>query len=115
MPPSRPRVKDVPRNLKQYFVALFHPGEHWNQTEGAEDLGLRQLAFVRAQFETGRYRAAGPVTDGSEIVAMAIIEAETFEAAQQTAQQDPAVETSRLTVEVHPVLLPLLDAVRAEY
>jgi uncharacterized protein len=115
MAPSRPRLQNVPRNLKPYFVALFRAGERWNQTEGAEDLPAQQLAFLRAKFESGVYRAAGPVTDGGTISAMAIIEAESVEAAKQIAEQDPAVIAERLVVEVHPALLPALDAVRVEY
>jgi len=115
MPPSRPRVQNLPRNLKHYFLAIFRPGAHWNQTEGAEELPAQQLAFLRAQFEAGNYRMAGPVTDGGEIAAMAIIEAESLEAAKIVAEQDPAVVTERLVVEVHPALLPALDAVRVEY
>jgi len=112
---SKPRIENVPRNLKPYFLALFRPGERWNQTEGAEDLPARQLAFLREQFDAGIYRAAGPVTDDEKISAMAIIEAENLESAERIAQLDPAVETARLTVDVHPVLLPALDSVRVEY
>jgi len=115
MAPSRPRAQNVPRNLKPYFLALFRAGERWNQTDGAEDLPARQLAFLRAQFEAGVYRAAGPVTDGGEISAMAILEAESLEAAKSAAEQDPAVVAKRLVVEVLPALLPALDAVRVEY
>jgi uncharacterized protein YciI len=114
MAPSRPPIQNLPRNLKPYFLALFRPGERWNQTEGAEDLPARQLAFLRAQFEAGIYRAAGPITDGA-VSAIAIIEAEDIEAAKQIAEQDPAVIAERLVVEVHPALLPALDAVRVEY
>jgi uncharacterized protein YciI len=115
MAPSRRRAQNIPSNLKPYFLALFHPGERWNQTEGAEDLPAQQLAFLRTQFESGIYRAAGPITDGGAIVAMAIIEAESLEAAKKTAAQDPAVVAERLVVEVHPTLLPALDALRVEY
>jgi len=115
MAPSRPHIQNLPRNLKPYFLALFRPGERWNQTEGAEDLPPRQLAFLRAQFEAGTYRAAGPVTDGRVISAIAIIEAESLESAKQIVAQDPAVLAERLVVEVHPTLLPALDAVRVEY
>jgi uncharacterized protein YciI len=115
MAPSRPQPQNIPRNLKPYFLALFRPGERWNQIEGAEDLPARQLAFLRAQFEAGNYRAAGPVTDGGAISAVAIIEADSLEAAKKIAAQDPAVVAERLAVEVHPTLLPALDAVRAEY
>ena len=115
MAPSKPRIENLPRNLKSYYLALFQPGERWNQTDGAEDLPSQQLAFLRAQFESGVYRAAGPITDGGAIAAMAIIEAESLEAAKSAAAQDPAVMASRLVVEVHPALLPALDAVRVDY
>jgi uncharacterized protein YciI len=115
MPPSKPRIENLPRNLKPYFLAIFRPGERWNQTEGVEDLPARQLAFLRAQFEAGMYRVAGPVIGDNEIAAMAIIEAESAETALRIAQQDPAVESARLVVEVRPVLLPRLDAVQVEY
>jgi uncharacterized protein YciI len=114
MPPSRPRIENLPRNLKPYFLALFRPGARWNQTDGAEDLPTQQLAFLRGEFESGRYCVAGPVT-GSYVAAIAIIEAENLEAAKKIAERDPAVETARLTVEVYPALLPSLDAVRVEY
>ena len=115
MPPSRPHIQNLPRSLKPYFLALFRPGERWNQTEGAENLPARQLAFLRTQFEAGVYRAAGPMTDGGAISAMAIIEAESLEAARSVAEQDPAVVAERLVVEVHPALLPALDALRVDY
>jgi uncharacterized protein YciI len=115
MPSSKPRIQNLPRNLKPYVLALFRPGERWNQTEGAEELPVQQLAFLRTQFEAGVYRAAGPITAGDGISAMAIIEAESLEAARGAAEQDPAVVAKRLVVEVHPALLPSLDAVRAEY
>jgi uncharacterized protein YciI len=115
MAPSRPRIQNIPRNLKPYFLALFHAGERWNQTEGAEELPAQQLAFLRAQLESGVYRVAGPITDGGPISAMAIIEAESLEAAKRVAEQDPAVVAERLAVEIHPALLPALDTTRTEY
>src|SRR5277367_3790066 len=111
MTPSPPRRKDIPKNLKPYFLALFRPGERWNETEGAESLPAQQLAFLRTQFESGIYRAAGPITGGGAIAAMAIIEAESLEDAKKIAEQDPAVVAERLIVEVHPALLPALDGV----
>ncbi len=115
MAPSRPLIENLPRNLKPYFLALFRPGERWNQIEGAEDLPARQLAFLRAQFEAGVYLVAGPITDGGGISALAIIEAESLDAARRVAEQDPAVIAERLVVEMHSALLPALDGVRVEY
>ena len=112
---SRTRSKNVPKNLKQYYVALLRKGEKWDHPEGAEDVGLRQLAFIRTQTEAGVYRVAGPMTDDGEIVGISILEAADLAEAKRAAEQDPAVQSGRLRVEVHPAYLPSLDAVRVEY
>jgi uncharacterized protein YciI len=58
---------------------------------------------------------AGPVLDESEFAGVLLISAETLEAATSLAENDPGVRAGRLAVEVHPVLLPALDGVRAAY
>lgn len=110
-------MRDVPRNLKPYFLGLLRRGPRWNETSGPEatELMERQLAYLREQSEAGRYVAAGPVMDESEFAAVLLIAAETLEAALRLAVNDPGVQAGRLVAEVHPVLLPALDAVRAEY
>jgi uncharacterized protein YciI len=110
-------MRDVPKNLKPYFLGLLRRGPRWNETSGPEATELieRQLAYLREQSEAGRYVAAGPVMDESEFAAVLLIAAETFEAALRLAENDPGVQAGRLVAEVHPVLLPALDAVRADY
>jgi hypothetical protein len=44
-----------------------------------------------------------------------LIAVETLESAMAIVQNDPGVRAGRLAVEVHPVLLPALDTVRAVY
>jgi uncharacterized protein YciI len=92
-------------------------GPRWNETEGSEAAELlpRHLAYLREQAEAGRYVAAGPVLDESEYAGVLLISVETLQAAEALAQSDPGVRAGRLAVEVHPVLLPDLDAVRAVY
>lgn len=115
--PKETGMRDVPKNLKPYFLGLLRRGPRWNETGGAEatELMQRQLAYLREQSEAGRYLAAGPVMDESEFAAVLLISAETFEAALALAENDPGVQAGRLTAEVHPVLLPALDGVRAVY
>jgi uncharacterized protein YciI len=110
-------MRDVPKNLKPYFLGLLRRGPRWNETSGPEgtDLMERQLAYLREQSEAGRYVAAGPVMDESEFAAVLLIAAETLEAARMLAQADPGVQAGRLTAEVHPVLLPDLNGVRTIY
>ena len=109
--------RDVPKNLKPYFLGLLRRGPRWNDTEGAEAAELlpRHLAYLRDQSEAGRYLAAGPVVDGGELAGVLLIEADSLAQAQTIAQADPGVLAGRLAVEVRPVLLPALDGVQAVY
>ena len=110
-------MRDVPKNLKPYFLGLLRRGPRWNEIEGPEAAELlpQHLAYLREQSEAGRYIAAGPVLDEGEYAGVLLIVADTLEAAQALAQNDPGVRAGRLAVEVHPVLLPALDSVRAMY
>jgi uncharacterized protein YciI len=115
--PNETGMRDVPKNLKPYFLGLLRRGPRYNQTEGPEATELieRQLAYMREQSEAGRYLAAGPVMDESEFAGVLLISAETFQSALALAENDPGVLAGRLVAEVHPVLLPDLDAVRTLY
>jgi uncharacterized protein YciI len=120
--PKEVGMRDVPKNLKPYFLGLFRRGPRWNEIEGPEAAELlpRHLAYLREQSEgeqsgAGRYIAAGPVLDESEFAGVLLISAESLEAARALAENDPGVRAGRLAVELHPVLLPALDGVRAMY
>jgi uncharacterized protein YciI len=109
--------RDVPKNLKPYFMGLMRRGPRWNEIEGPEAAALlpRHLGYLRQQSEAGRYLAAGPVLDEGEFAGVLLIRASSLANAQALVQADPAVEAGRLTVQVVPVLLPSLDEVRAVY
>jgi uncharacterized protein YciI len=121
--PKETGMRDVPKNLKPYFLGLLRRGPRWNEIEGEEAAVLpRHLAYLREQSESGRYVMAGPVLsagrthpDASEFTGVLVISAETLEAAAALAENDPGVRAGRLAVEVHPVLLPALEGVRALY
>ncbi len=89
--------------------------EKWDDPEGAEDLMPAQLAFLREQIEWRRYKVAGPVTDGGEIVGFSIIEAAHAAAALEIAQADPAVIAGRVSVRLLPALLPSVDGIKIEF
>ncbi len=113
--PGERGPRDVPRNLKPYYLCFLVKGERWDNPEGAESLMPAQLAFLREQVEWHRYKVAGPVTDGGEIVGFSIIEAADAEAALALARQDPAVIAGRVSVRILPVILPALDGIKVEF
>jgi uncharacterized protein YciI len=115
--PKETGMHDVPKNLKPYFLGLLRRGPRWNEIDGPEAAELlpRHLAYLREQSEAGRYMAAGPMLDQGEFAGVLLIATETLEAAVALAENDPGVRAGRLAVDVHPVLLPALDGVRAVY
>ena len=115
MSPSSPRRPDVPRNLKPYFLCLLKKGPRWNMTEGNEDLMPKYLAFLRRETEARRMLFAGPVTDGGDLIATAVLEAANAEDAAAIANANPGVESGHFLAELHPCFLPALDGVRVEY
>jgi uncharacterized protein YciI len=116
MPAQPPRMKDVPRNLKGYFLCLLKKGEKWNETEGSAELMLEHLAFLRQEMEARRFLVTGPVLDEKDdLVGISLIEAESAQAAMDLANEDPGAKAGRLRMEIRPVYLPSLDGVRVEY
>jgi uncharacterized protein YciI len=114
MPPT-PR-RDIPRNLKNYYLCLLRKGDRWNETQDSPELMPQHLAFLREQLEARRFLLTGPILDqNDDLVGITILTAENLEEAQTLANQDPGAQSGRLKMEVRPVLLPSLDAVRAEY
>ena len=114
--PSPPRMTDVPRNLKGYFLCLLRKGPRWNETSDSPELMLQHLAYLRAQLEARRFLVAGPVVDNADdLVGISIIAASSAGEAQELANLDPGAVAGRLRMEVRPVFLPLLDGVRVEY
>ena len=74
-----------------------------------------QLAFLREQIEWRRYKTAGPVTGGGDIVGFSILEAASEQAALALAQSDPAVRAGRVAVRLLPAILPSLDSLKTEF
>jgi uncharacterized protein YciI len=109
--------RNIPRNLKQYYLGLFTRGERWNKIDDAEasELLPQHLGFLRQQIEAHRYIVAGPINDESDFVGMMIIDAPTQQEALRVAIQDPGVKAQRLAVKIHPVYLPSLEGVSVRY
>jgi uncharacterized protein YciI len=106
-------MKNIPRDVEPYFIALLLKGPRWNDNQGEDvaDLVPRQLAFIREQVEAGRYLLAGPITGDGPLVGISII----AEEALAIAAADPGVQAGRLRVEVHPAFLPSLKQLRINY
>src|ERR1700759_5644184 len=110
-------MKDIPRDVEPYFIALLLKGERWNDNQGQDvaDLVPRQLAFIREQVEAGRYMLAGPITGEGPLVGISIISAGSAAEALKIAEADPGVRSGHLRVEIHPAYLPSLRDLKVSY
>ncbi len=109
--------RNIPRNLKQYYLGLLTRGARWNQTDdqAASELLPQQLAFLRRQMEDRKYIVAGPVNEEAQYVGIMLIDAASKEAAFAVASRDPGVISERLAVEIYAVYLPSLEGVTVRY
>ena len=109
--------RNIPKNLKQYYLGLLMKGARWNMIDDREAQNLlpQHLAFMRTQIEAGHYIVAGPVNDEADYVGMMLIEAASKEEAMAIGLADPGVKAERLALKVLPVYLPALDGVRVVY
>jgi uncharacterized protein YciI len=112
-----PAGPNVPRNLKPYFAGLYVRGVNYSQAESAEraELFAKHLAYLRSQIEAGNYVVAGPFLDDGPVRGIAIIKADSAEAARRIADADPMVQSGWLSMVIHPTRLPDLSPVRVEY
>jgi uncharacterized protein YciI len=109
-------MRDVPRNLKGYFLCLLRKGPQWNETNDSPELMLQHLAFLRTQLEARRFLIAGPVVDNADdLVGITLLDAVSAEEALKLVNEDPGARSGRLRMEIRPVFLPSLDGVRVEY
>jgi uncharacterized protein YciI len=109
--------RNIPRNLKQYYLGLLTRGERWNKIDDqeAQELLPQHLAFLRQQTEARHYLVAGPVNEDATYVGMMLIEAASKEEAIKVASADPGVQAQRLGFEVYPVYLPSLEGIQVRY
>lgn len=86
------------------------------QTKDEPDAFMRQhTAYLRSQVEAGKYLLVGPLTDDGQVRGIAVIRAASAEEAREIANGDPAIQSGRMAIEIHPGVLPDLGCVRFEY
>ena len=94
--------------LSRYYLCLLRKGPAWTaeETPESKQLQARHLAHTLEHVSSGAAIAAGPVTDGGEIVGCAIFVTPTVEEAHTRMAADPGVQAGRFTFELHPWLTP---------
>lgn len=88
---------------KQYYLALYKPGEERDQdTISLMELREQHLDHLKELEEEGFASLLGPVSDREEIQGMILFDTPTEQFADSLAKIDPLVKAGRLNVEIYP-------------
>lgn len=101
-------ASEAPMEVETYYLGLLKKGSTWtaDATPEIEELQEAHLANMDRLFELGKLVVAGPLTDDGEIRGIYIFKAETFEEAKRLAESDPMIQSGRLTLDLHPWMVP---------
>jgi len=89
VPQPSEQFPDIPKNLRQYFIALYVKGAKADQPQTQEERTAfmqQHTAYLRSQVEAGKYLLVGPFLDGGQIRGMAVIHAASAEEARAIAE-----------------------------
>jgi len=114
--PSAPPMKDVPKDMRTYYLAFLVAGPKFSpdSTERAALLG-KHLGFIRKMISEKKLRLAGPFADDGKYLGIAVVAASSPEEAKAWMEQDPAVQAGFFDHEIHRAMLPSLDTLRIRY
>jgi uncharacterized protein YciI len=95
---------DTPVVFAKYYLGLLKKGLQWTPAETDEVKKIQEghMANINDMAKMGKLVLAGPFIDGGDNRGVFIFKTESLEEAQALCTHDPAVQASRLIVELHP-------------
>ena len=89
--------------MKKYVMAFLKRGPNRDQdSAAAAQLQRAHLDNIMRMAEEGTLVLAGPFLDSGEIRGIYIFDVETVEEAKALTETDPAIQSGRLVMELHP-------------
>lgn len=97
-----------PLKMSTYYFAFLRRGPKWTpeKTPETEKLQAAHMANINAMAATGKLVIAGPFENAGNYAGVFIFKVASLDEAKALAEGDPAVKAGRLTVDVHPWLVP---------
>jgi uncharacterized protein YciI len=97
-----------PIKLTMAYLGFLTRGAKWTpeKTAATEELQKAHLANILKLAEMKKLVVAGPVGDNGQLRGIFVFRVSSLEEAKVLAATDPAVQAGRLTVDLHPWLVP---------
>jgi uncharacterized protein len=98
----------APIKMTTAYLGLLTRGAKWTpeKTPATEALQKAHIANINRLAETKKLVVAGPFGDNGTLRGIFVFKVATLEEAKALAETDPSVKAGRLTIEVHPWLVP---------
>lgn len=92
--------------MRNYVLGLLRKGPNSAQGTKEEAAKIQEghLANIRKMAEAGKLIVAGPMGDNGDLRGIFIFDAKSPEEVRDMINQDPAIQSGRLVVELHPWL-----------
>lgn len=90
--------------MTRYVFGLLKKGPNWGTGSKEEGAKIQEghMANIRKMAESGKLIVAGPLMDNGDIRGIFIFKANAPEDVREMAEQDPAIKSGRLVLELHP-------------
>ena len=96
--------QDMPADMETYYMCLARRGPKWIGPElpGTEAEFAGHLKYINRMAASGKLVAAGPFTDGGEIIGAFVLRASSLDEAKAIVAEEPWTKAERLALEIHP-------------
>ncbi len=96
-----PEAKDG--EMKTYYLVLLKKGpDRMQDSSTVARIQEGHMAHLHKMADAGKMNIAGPLMEDGDIRGICIYNTASLEEARQLAEEDPAVRSGRLLVEIHP-------------
>lgn len=96
--------------LVTYYLGLLYKGPVRTQAaDEIEKIQTAHLQHLESLYKQGVLLIAGPMGDDGDLRGIVVLKVKSMEEAQAIVNEDPAVKSGRLRVELHPWMSQSLD------